>query len=161
MKDIKKMYLPDVKEFQDPDEFAENLTNHKKSRNYWNTSPSISPNGQKYAYIGVDDGVFAIFVRDFSKKSEPRKLVSSFRQLDFEELNILTPGISWNPKGDKLAISAKAGGEKCNLYCRRANRLLRKIDLWFKINNFCYLVPDGKYLSFTASLPYQSDIFNL
>ena len=159
MKDIKKMYLPDVKEFQDPDEFAENLTNHKKNRNYWNSSPAISPNGQKFAYIGVDDGVFAIFVRDFSKKSEPRKLVSSFRRLDFEELNILTPGISWNPKGDKLAISAKAGGENAVFIVDEKTGEYEKLTFGLKSITSVTWSPDGKYLSFTASLPYQSDIF--
>lgn len=159
MKDIKKMYLPDVKEFQDPDEFAENLTNHKKNRNYWNSSPAISPNGQKYAYIGVDDGVFAIFVRDFSKKSEPRKLVSSFRRLDFEELNILTPGISWNPKGDKLAISAKAGGENAVFIVDEKTGKYEKLTFGLKSITSVTWSPDGNYLSFTASLPYQSDIF--
>lgn len=159
MKDIKKLYLPDVKEFQDPDDFAENLTNHKKTRNYWNTSPSISPNGQKFAYIGVEDGVFAIFVRDFDKKSEPRKLVSSFRQLDFEELNILTPGISWSPKGDKLAISAKAGGENAIFIVDEKTGYYEKLTFGLKSITSVTWSPDGKYLSFTASLPNQSDIF--
>lgn len=159
MKDLKKMYLPDVKEFQDPDEFAENLTNHKKNKNYWNSSPSIAPNGQKFAYIGVKDGVFAIFVRDIQGKSEPRLLVSSFRALDFEELNILTPGISWNPKGDKLAISAKAGGENAVFIVDEKTGNYEKLTFGLKSITSVNWSPNGNYLCFTASLPYQSDIF--
>src|SRR5690606_14896137 len=28
----------------------------------------------------------------------------------FEELNILTPGLSWSPNGDKIILAAKSGG---------------------------------------------------
>ncbi len=159
MKDLKKMYLPDVKEFQDPDDFSENLTLRKKSRNYWNTSPAISPNGQKYAYIGVDDGVFAIFIRDIDKESEPRKVVSSFRKQDFEELNILTPGISWNPQGTKIALSAKAGGENAVFIIDEKTGDYEKIDLDLKSITSVTWSPDGNKLAFSASLPNQSDIF--
>jgi len=159
MKDLKKMYLPDVKTFQDPEDFAERLTNHTKEHNYWNSSPSISPNGQKYAYISVDEGVFAIYTRGIDKKSKPEKLVSSFRQQDFEELNVVTPGISWNPKGDKLAISAKAGGENAVFIVDVNTGDYEKLSWGLKSITSVTWSPDGTKLAFTATLPYQSDIF--
>lgn len=159
MKDLKKLYLPDVKTFQDPDEFSEKLTNHKKDLSYWNSSPSISPNGKKFAYISVDNGVFAIFIKEIDKKSKPEKLVSSFRQQDFEELNILTPGISWNPKGDKLAISAKAGGENAVFLVDVNSGDYEKLTFGLKSITSVTWSPDGSKLAFTATLPYQSDIF--
>jgi Tol biopolymer transport system component len=159
-KDLKKMYLPDVKTFEDPSDFAENLTNHKKSFKYWNTSPSISPNGQKFAFISDDDGVYAIYVKDLNdKKSEPEKLVSSFRQQDFEELNLLTPGISWNPTGDKLAISAKAGGENAVFIVDVKSGNYEKLTWGLHSITSVTWSPDGKKLAFTATLPLQSDIF--
>lgn len=159
-RDLKKMYLPDVKTFEDPEDFAENLTNHKKNYKYWNTSPSISPNGKKFAYISDDNGVYAIFIKDLEdKKSEPEKLVSSFRQQDFEELNLLTPGISWNPSGDKLAISAKSGGENAVFIVDVKTGDYEKFTWNLHSITSVSWSPDGKKLAFTATLQYQSDIF--
>ena len=46
----------------------------------------------------IDAGIFAIYTAPVSQYNEknfkPKKLVSSARQLDFEQLNILTPSIS-------------------------------------------------------------------
>jgi len=45
-----------------------------------------------------DGGIFAVYtapVKEYKKSDfKPRKLVSSARQLDFEQLNVLTPSIS-------------------------------------------------------------------
>lgn len=158
-KDLKKMYLPDVKIFDDPDDFAEKMTDHKKEYKFWNSSPSISPNGQKFAYISDDNGVFAIFIKGLDKKSEPEKLVSSFREQDFEELNVLTPGISWNPKGDKLAISAKSGGENAVFIIDVKSGDYEKLKWGLRSITSVTWSPDGKKLAFMATLPYQSDIF--
>jgi hypothetical protein len=46
----------------------------------------------------IDGGIFAIYTAKISeykdKNFKPKKLVSSARQLDFEQLNVLTPSIS-------------------------------------------------------------------
>ncbi|OGU56250.1 MAG: hypothetical protein A2X64_10090 [Ignavibacteria bacterium GWF2_33_9] len=159
-RDLKKMYLPDVKDFEDPADFADNLTKHTKNYNYWNTSPSISPNGQKFAFISDDAGVYAIFIRDLDKKdSSPKKLVSSFRQQDFEELNLITPGISWNPTSDKLAISAKAGGENAVFIVDTESGDYEKLTWGLRSITSVTWSPDGKKIAFCAILAYQSDIF--
>jgi len=75
------------------------LTNHEKDNSFYFSSPAISPNGDKMAFISDrDGGIFAVYtapIKDYKKGDfNPRKLVSSARQLDFEQLNVLTPSIS-------------------------------------------------------------------
>jgi Tol biopolymer transport system component len=159
VKDIKKMYLPDLKVFQDPEEFSEKLTDHKKTYNFYNSSPAISPNGQRFAYITDEDGLFSVWIRDIDSKNKPKKLIKSLREQDFEELNIITPGISWDPKGEKLAISAKHGGENA-VYIVNAQSGKYDILSWgLKSISSVAWSPDGSKLAFIATLPYQSDIF--
>lgn len=110
-RDLKRYYWPDLEVFADLKDFATPITDHYKDRTYYNSSPAISPDGEKIAFISAPGGTFGIFVRNIDDKNSTRQLVSSFRKQDFEDLNMLTPGISWDPTGKKIAISAKSGGE--------------------------------------------------
>ncbi|MCK7523335.1 MAG: hypothetical protein MZV64_39620 [Ignavibacteriales bacterium] len=38
------------------------------------------------------------------------RIVEGNQTPDFEELNILTPGLTWSPDGTKIALSAKRSG---------------------------------------------------
>ncbi|MBX7156036.1 MAG: peptidase MA family metallohydrolase [Candidatus Kapaibacterium sp.] len=157
--EIKKQYLPDLDKFKRLDEFAKRLTNHAKENNFYNTSPAISPDGSKVAFISDRDGDFGIYVMDVDRKSEPRLIVSSQRSLDFEELNILTPGISWNPKGDKLAITAKAGGEDALYIIDIQKDETEKFTFDIKTMTSARWSPDGKYIAVVATVTEQPDIY--
>jgi Tol biopolymer transport system component len=160
VKDLKKYYWPDVEKYKAPDDFSERITNHKKEGTFYNTSPAISPDGSTLAYISDQDGLYAIFTRKIDeKKPRPKKLVSSFRSQDFEELNLLTPSISWSPDGKKLAVSAKAGGEDAIFIIDVENGDYEKHYLGFRSISSVAWSPDGKALSFIASKLAKSDIY--
>lgn len=159
-RDIKRIYWPDIDIYEDPKEYAVELTNHSKDRTYYNTSPALSPDGEKMAYISAPGGTFGIFVRDnIEEKESTRKLVSSFRSQDFEDLNILTPGISWNPQGTKLAISAKAGAEDAIFIVDAKSGDYEKLKFGLKSIASVQWSPDGKKLAFNGSIVEKSDIF--
>ena len=158
-KAMKKYFMPDIAKYKDPDEFSIRITNAKKERSYYNSSPSISPNGKKLAYISAKEGFFSIYVQDMDKKENVTKLVSSLRRQDFEELNILTPGISWNPDGTKLAISAKAGGDDAIFIVEVKSGDYDKIKLGLKSITSVTWSPKGDELAFIASGPKGSDLF--
>src|SRR3989339_1596492 len=50
-KDIRKRYWPDIAIRKDPDEFAKRLTDNREDGGFYNTSPAISPHGDKIAFI--------------------------------------------------------------------------------------------------------------
>ncbi len=157
---LKKYYWPDIARFERPKEFAERITDQKKNHTFYNSSPTISPDGKKMAYISAPGGLFGIFVKNLEKKKEePEKLISSFRKQDFEDLNILTPGISWNPQGTKLAISAKAGGEDAIFIVDVESKDYEKIKFGLKSITSVSWSPDGRFLSFIGSEIAESDVF--
>lgn len=158
-KDIKKYYFPDIDKFETPEDFAIRITNHKKLRNFYNSSPAISPSGTKLAFISDRDGLYGIFIQDLTKKEDPKKLVSSLRKTDFEELNVLTPGISWNPEGTKLAISAKAGNEDAIFIVDAESGDYEKLLLGFSSISSVNWSPDGRLLAFIATKGISSDIY--
>lgn len=159
-KDTKKYYFPDVDKYEYVEDWATRLTNHQKEDNFYNTSPAISPDGERIAFISDrGDGVFGLYVMDLTTK-EVKKLATSSRATDFEELNFLTPGIAWNPDGTMLAVGAKAGGQD-GLYIIDS-RTGNYETLTFDIQTIAGVSwsSDGKYIALSAAKgSTQSDIF--
>ncbi|MFA6570864.1 MAG: BamA/TamA family outer membrane protein, partial [Bacteroidota bacterium] len=159
VKEMKKYYFPDIARFKAPEDYAVRITNHAKDDNFYNSSPAISPNGEKVAYIADKAGTFRVFIRSIENKEDNEELVGSLREQDFEELNLLTPGISWNPKGTQLAISAKAGGEDAIFIVEVKNGNYDKLKFGIKSISSVNWSPDGKYLLFVGVADERSDLF--
>lgn len=159
-RDIKRIYWPDLSKYKALPEIAKRVTDREKLDNFYNSGPSISPDGKKMAFISEEDGVFVIAVMDDLKKnSEIRTLTSSFRKQDFEDLNMLAPGISWNPSGTKLAISAKAGGQDAVFITDAETGAYEKLTWGIKSIQSVQWSPDGKKLIFVGTDNEQSDLF--
>ncbi|MCZ7614474.1 MAG: peptidase MA family metallohydrolase [Ignavibacteriaceae bacterium] len=109
-KDIKRVYWPDIEITQDPDEFAKRLTDPDGDESFYNTSPAISPQGNKIAFITNRDFFFSLYIMDANTGEIITKLAEGNQSPNFEELNILTPGLTWSPDGSKIAIAALSHG---------------------------------------------------
>ncbi|MCX8051580.1 MAG: BamA/TamA family outer membrane protein [Chlorobi bacterium] len=155
---MRKMYWPDLDRFSRLDDFAQRLTNHTKDGNYYYSSPAISPDGRRAALISDRDGDFAIYIMDLSSRNM-RRLISSGRTLDFEELNILTPGISWSPDGTKLAVTAKAGGQDALYIVDVESGDYEKYTFGLPTMTSAAWSPDGRFIAVTAVRAEQPDIY--
>ncbi|MDZ7344120.1 MAG: biopolymer transporter Tol, partial [candidate division KSB1 bacterium] len=108
---LKKEYWPDIADRQEPDEFAKQLTDHTKQRNFINNSPALSPNGDKIAFLSDRSDYFDIYLMSAIDGRIISKLVSGQKAGHLEELHWLRPGIAWSPDSRYIAFAAKAGGE--------------------------------------------------
>ncbi len=156
---IKKYYWPDIDKFQSAETFSTRITNHKKEYTFYNSSPAISPDGEKMAYISDEGGLLGVYIKTLDKKEDRHEIITALREQDFEELNLLTPGISWNPKGTHLAISAKSGGEDAIYLVDAKNGDYDKLKFGIKSITSVNWSPDGKFLVFIGSPGEQSDIY--
>lgn len=110
-KDLKKTYWPDIATRDDPDNFAKKLTDQKKEKGgSYNTVPAISPQGDKIAFISNRDIYFDVYIMNAIDGKIIKKLVEGNRTSEFEELNILAPGLTWSPDGKKIILTAKSNG---------------------------------------------------
>ena len=55
------------------------------------------------------DGLFDVYVVSTSGTEPPVKLVDGQDNTAFESLRILSPGLAWDPTGERLAVSVKSG----------------------------------------------------
>ncbi|MCX7798393.1 MAG: peptidase MA family metallohydrolase [Melioribacter sp.] len=158
-KSLKKEYWPDIAKYQDPDEFAKRLTDNKKNYGFYNTSPAISPQGDKIAFISDRDIYLDVYIMDAISGKVIKKVVESGKTTDFEELTVLHPSITWAPDNIRIALSSKREGYDVitiiNTNSEESYELPFKFDGIESVN----WSHDGNYLVFNAHNSTQSDIY--
>ncbi len=158
-KDLKVEYWPDIATRDEPDDFAERLTDNKKIGGFYNTSPVISPMGDKIAFISDREIYLDVYVMDLKNKNDIRKIISSGTTYDFEELNVLYPALTWAPDNNRLALSVKSEG--WDVVTIIDTETEESYQLPFKFDGIESLnwSPDGNKIALMGSTPEQSDIY--
>ena len=158
-KDQKVQYWPEIARREEPSDYGRMLTDHKKEGGFYNTSPTISPQGDRIAFISNRDDFFDVFVMNTVDGSGLDRLVDGQQTENLEELHLLTPGISWSPDGKTLALAAKAGERDAILLIDVATRGQQKLT--FELEGIFGIAwsPLGDKLAFVGNTSVQSDIY--
>ncbi len=158
-KEVKQEYWPDIVLRKDPDEFAKRLTDHRKDGGFYNTSPAISPQGDKIVFLSNRDTYFDVYLMNAIDGQIIKKLVEGNRTADFEELNILTPGLTWSPDGRRIALSAKSGVWDVIYLIDIESEEREILPLKFEGIRSVIWSPDGNQLGFIGQNARESDIY--
>lgn len=158
-KELKKAYWPDIATRQDPDEFSKRLTNHKKDGGFYNTSPALSPQGDKIAFISNRNFYFDVYIMNSHDGKIIKRIVEGNRSADFEELNILTPGLDWSPDGKKIVVSAKTSGYDAIHIIDVEDEDEEQVPVKMLGIASVKWSPDGKFLTFIGHNGQMSDLY--
>lgn len=159
-KEMKVQYWPDVAKREEPTDFAhKRLTDHRKDGNFYNTSPAISPQGDRFAFLSDRNDYFDVFVASTIDGEVLDKVVDGQRTNDFEELKLLTPGIDWSPDGKRIALTTKAGERDAIILIDVESGRREKIDLDLDAVYSVDWSTDGHSLVFQGVKAPQSDIY--
>ena len=156
---LQERYYPEVAERERADMISTLLTERGDYGSY-NTSPSISPQGDKIAFITNKRGYFDVVAISAIDGRKLKTLIRGEDDPEFEELNILNPNIAWSPDGRKIAMSTKSEGRDDLAIIDYETTGVTKVkfpDL-DAIGSISWS-PDGEKIAFDANIgPYQ-DIF--
>ncbi len=158
-KEQKVLYWPDIAKREEPADYARRLTDHRKDGGFYNTSPVISPQGDKVAFISNRNDYFDVFLMSATDGAILDKLANGNTTNNFEELHLLTPGMSWSPDGKKLAVATKAGESDAILIIDVSGGDDEKLT--FAVDGIASVEwsPKGDLLAFVGYKAQQSDIY--
>ena len=156
---LKKEYWPDVKDRDPLEDMSEKITDHKKLRNFYNVSPSISPDGSMVAVLSDEMGYFDILILDAITGKRIKKLIKGNRSVDFEELKWLQPGISWSPDSKKIVLASKAGKSDALHIIDVETKKSEKVELDMNGVFSAAWSPLGNQIAFIGQTENSSDIY--
>jgi Tol biopolymer transport system component len=155
----REMYWPDVAKRQRPPDFAERMTNHRRDNSFMNNSPSLSPQGDKIAYISDRRDYYSVYLMSAIDGRVLRRVIQGYNTTDFEQLHLLTPGISWSPDGSRIALASKSGARDAihiiPVEGGRRQRLTFDLDA---INTVKWS-PQGDYLAFIGTKDAKPSLY--
>ena len=158
-KSLKKEYWPEIAIHQDPDEYAKRLTNNKKIGGFYNTSPTLSPQGDKIAFISDRDIYLDVYIMDAQDGKVLKKIVQSGKTDNFEELTVLNPSLAWSPDNIHVALSTKSGGFDVISVINTETEKNEELPFKMLCIEAISWSKDGKRLAFVGQNSSQSDIY--
>jgi Tol biopolymer transport system component len=158
-KEQKVLYWPDIAKREDPADYARRLTDHKKDGGFYNTSPTISPQGDRIAFISNRDDFFNLYLMSATDGKVLDKLIDGQTTENLEELHLLTPGLSWSPDGKRLALATKAGAEDAILLLEVEGGDYEKLTFGLEGIFSVAWSPLGDKLAFIGNSARESDIY--
>lgn len=160
-KTLKEIHYPELAAREDLDDIARPILTQKNA-GYLNLSPALSPKGDKIAYLTTRSGLFDVYIASANDGTLLRKLIEGQTSPEYESLRILTPGLTWSPDGEKIALAVKSGPSDAIAVVdvRTAEAAHYRIPDVDQIVSVAWS-PRGDKIAFEGSMNAQGDIYVL
>lgn len=158
---LKAVHFPEVAAREHLDHIARPLVTDENGGAY-NTSAAISPQGDRVAFLTARGALFDVYVVETTGEARPRKLIDGQTTPQFESLRILSPGLSWDPDGRRLAVAVKSGrGDAVAVVDVETRETVH-----YRVPGLDAIVsvrwsPTGERIAFSGTAGPQSDIYVL
>ncbi len=160
-KALREIYYPELTAREPLEDIGRPLLTARNAGSY-NTSPALSPQGDRIAFITNRHGLFDVYLASANDGKILRRLVAGQSSPDFESLRILTPGLTWSPDGRFLALAVKSGPTDviAVINVETGAHVRYRIPGVEQILSLAWS-PDGRRIAFAGTQQAQSDIYVL
>ncbi len=162
IKHLKKKYWPLLTDREEVADVGRKLTDHVLEGGVYNTSPALSPDGDKVAFLSDRTGRVDLLVASAIDGKILKRLVKGESSSGFESMHTRRAGLSFSPDGKSIAFAAKAGS-KDRLYVVNAvkGRIEKKFEIDLDGLFSPSFSPDGERLAFVGLRDGFSDVYVL
>src|SRR5436309_5995326 len=127
---LRKRYWPTVATKEDPEHFARRLTDHRRDESSLNTSPAVSPQGDRVAYFSDRRQYTDVYIMSAFDGKVLRRVIRGERNVKFESIPSFRSALSWSPDGRRIALTAKSEARDVLYIVSAANgKILTRIDV--------------------------------
>ncbi len=162
-KHLKRQIWPTAASFEAPEDFAVRITDHEDWYNFVNTSPALSPEGDRLVMLSDKDDYMSIYLVNTVTGDVEEKVVSGGGGVYlFEQLLWLRPWIDWSPDGQSIAFVGEDHGEDV-LYTLNVDEGEITGEYKFGLDGLFSpsWSPDGDRIVFSGYANGQADLFVL
>ncbi len=151
MEAVRKEYLPQIADYDKPDQIAARLTEAERDESNFNVAPSLSPSGTQMVFISDRSMYNDVYLASALDGRTFKKLVEGERTGSFEVLRFFNTSIAWSPDETRIALPAQVGGEDA-IYVIEVPSGKVKERLKFGLDAIYSpsWSPDGKHLAFVG-----------
>jgi len=148
---LRKRYWPEITDRESLREVSTQITERELGGSY-NTSPAISPQGDRIALITNKRGYFDVVVINSFDGRILKTIIKGEDNVNFEELNILKPNLSWSPDGKEIVLSTRSEGRNDVTIVNYESGAIRKI-VFPDLNSVGSVSwsPDGSKIAFDGT----------
>ncbi|TMQ49378.1 MAG: hypothetical protein E6K71_04745 [Candidatus Eisenbacteria bacterium] len=151
MEAVRKEYLPQIADYDKPDQIATHLTDAERNESNFNVAPSVSPSGTQMVFISDRSMYNDVYLASALDGRIFKKLVEGERTGSFEVLRFFNTSIAWSPDETRIALPAQVGGQDA-IYLIEIPSGKVKAKLKFGLDAIYSPTwsPDGKQLAFVG-----------
>ena len=159
-KKLRREYWPVYADKGEASDFGRKLTDRKRDGGYFNVNPSLSPSGDRIAFLADRGGYVDIYLISSIDGRMISRLVRGERSSGFESLHLLRGGTTWSPDGKRIAFAAKAGA-KDRLYIFDVEKGKVVDSYQFDLDGVFSpsWSPDGELIAFVGLKDGESDLY--
>jgi Tol biopolymer transport system component len=159
-KSLRKHYWPLYPDKVEVTDYGRRLTDHVRDHGYYNTTPVMSPDGEKIAFFSDRDGLVDIYVMSALDGKVIRRLVSGHRSNRYESLHFMNSNVTFSPDGKYVAFVAKSKGHDTVFIMDAESGEIRKKITNFDVGGMAapHWSPLGDKIILSATYDGQTDL---
>jgi hypothetical protein len=162
MEAMRKKYLPEIQDHENPEDFAFRLTNSEKELANINLAPAVSADGDHVVFFSDRSLYDDLYLASAIDGTVEKRLVKGERSSDFESLRYFRSTADWSPDGERICFVALSGGHDVIDILRVGDEKILA-QLRFDLDGIVSpsFSPDGEWITFSGLADGSSNLYRV
>ncbi|MBK6900313.1 MAG: PD40 domain-containing protein [bacterium] len=159
---VRGLAWPSYGSFEEPEDIARRLTDHREDEDGANFRPALSPDGSQLAFFSDRDGLMSLYLMSAIDGRVLRKLARGERASRFESLHPYRSRPAFSPDGREVAFVARSGNaETLHTVAVATGEVTRDVRLGLDGASSPAWSPDGRRIALVGTVAGRTDLYLL